>query len=130
MIDHLRGPGFFTMVVASSIPGSALVVLTGSYRMGGILASGDCLWIGLTYAIFAAFTIKQEKPSLDKGINDGWLLAEVATQSMAVPSALLAVRIGQPYKLALNFFALSMWPIRSIGVRFSRSACTPSVRMK
>ena len=33
----------------------------------------------------------------------------MATQSLAVLSALLAARIGQPWKLELNFFALSMW---------------------
>ncbi|WP_222105292.1 tellurite resistance/C4-dicarboxylate transporter family protein [Denitromonas ohlonensis] len=110
MIDHLRGPGFFTMVAASSILGSEFVVLTGSYRVGvAFWGVAIVLWIGLTYTIFTAFTVKQEKPSLDKGISGGWLLAVVATQSMAVLSALLAVHLGQPYKLELNFFALSMW---------------------
>ena len=38
-----------------------------------------------------------------------WLLAVVATQSIAVLSALVALHWGQPYRLAINFFALSMW---------------------
>ncbi|MDD5324518.1 MAG: tellurite resistance/C4-dicarboxylate transporter family protein [Polaromonas sp.] len=110
MIDHLRGPGFFTMVAASSILGSEFVVLTASYRAGGALwGVALVLWIALTYTIFTAFTIKQKKPTLDKGISGGWLLAVVATQSIAVLSALLAAHIDQPYKLELNFFALSMW---------------------
>jgi tellurite resistance protein TehA-like permease len=33
----------------------------------------------------------------------------VATQSLAVLSALLAAHAGPPWKLELNFFALSMW---------------------
>ena len=37
------------------------------------------------------------------------MLAVVATQSIAVLSALIAVDIAQPYKLAINFLALSMW---------------------
>ena len=65
--------------------------------------------IRLTYTIFTAFTVKRDKPALDKGINGGWLLAVVATQSLSVSSALLAARIGQPYRLELNFFALSTW---------------------
>ena len=110
MIDHLRGPGFFTMGAASSILGSEFVVLTASYRAGGALwGVALVLWIALTYTIFTAFTIKQKKPTLDKGISGGWLLAVVATQSIAVLSALLAAHIDQPYKLELNFFALSMW---------------------
>src|SRR5690606_24178520 len=46
---------------------------------------------------------------LDRGINGGWLLAVVATQSIAVSSALLAATTAQPYRLELNFLALSMW---------------------
>jgi len=67
------------------------------------------LWAGLTYTIFIAFTIKENKPPLDQGISGAWLLAVVATQSLAVLSALLAAHAGPPWKLELNFFALSMW---------------------
>jgi len=110
MVDHLRGPGFFTTVAASSILGSQCVVLAADYRAGTALwLVAVVLWFGLIYTIFAAFTIKEQKPTLDHGISGGWLLAVVATQSIAVLSALLAARIGQPYKLEMNFFALSMW---------------------
>ena len=55
------------------------------------------------------FTVKEHKPTLDKGISGAWLLAVVATQSIAVLSALLAAHVTQPGKLELNFLALSMW---------------------
>lgn len=108
--DHLRGPGFFTAIAASGVLGSQTVLLAGSVR-GGLMmwCIAVVLWPLLTYAIFTIFTVKQSKPPLDQGINGGWLLAVVATQSIAVLSALLAVRIGQPWRLELNFFALSMW---------------------
>jgi len=110
MVDHLRGPGYFTMVAASSILGSQFVVLEGDNRIGAALWSvAVVLWIMLTYTIFTAFTVKERKPALDQGISGGWLLSVVATQSITVLSALLAAHIDQPYKLALNFFALSMW---------------------
>jgi tellurite resistance protein TehA-like permease len=67
------------------------------------------LWIALTYTIFTGFTIKEHKPTLDQGISGAWLLAVVATQSIAVLSALLAAHIDQRGKLVLNFLALSMW---------------------
>lgn len=110
MVDHLRGPGFFTMVAASGVLGSQCLLIAGSLH-GGMVLWGVALvlWIVLTYAIFTAFTIKQQKPPLQEGINGGWLLAVVATQSLAVLGTLLAARIGQPYKLEMNFFALSMW---------------------
>ncbi len=110
MIDHLRGPGFFTMVAASSVLGSQFILLAGNVTAGFVLwAFAVVLWLTLTYTIFTAFTVKAEKPSLDEGISGAWLLAVVATQSIAVLSSLLAVEIEQPYRLDLNFLALSMW---------------------
>jgi tellurite resistance protein TehA-like permease len=110
MVDHLRGPGFFTIVAGTSVLGSQFVLLAADYRAGTALwVLAIMLWIGLTYTIFAGFTIKEHKPTLDKGINGAWLLAVVATQSIAVLSALLAAHVGQPGKLEMNFLALSMW---------------------
>ncbi|MGE5090461.1 MAG: tellurite resistance/C4-dicarboxylate transporter family protein [Candidatus Levyibacteriota bacterium] len=110
MVDHLRGPGFFTAVAATSVLGSQFVLLAADYRAGTVLwAIAVALWIGLTYTIFAGLTIKEKKPTLDQGINGAWLLAVVATQSIAVLGALLAAHSLQPYKLELNFLALSMW---------------------
>lgn len=110
LIDHLRGPGFFTMVAGTAVLGSQVVLLEAGFRYAMLLlAMAAVLWIGLTYTIFTAFTIKEDKPALDRGITGGWLLAVVATQSLAVLSALIAAHIDQPWKLELNFLALSMW---------------------
>ncbi|WP_323035934.1 tellurite resistance/C4-dicarboxylate transporter family protein [Pararhodobacter sp.] len=108
--DHLRGPGFFTMVAASSILGSQCLILLELTAVGfAFWCAAVVLWLGLTYTIFTIFTVKAEKPTLDKGINGAWLLAVVATQSIAVLATLLAARLEQPYRLDLNFLALSMW---------------------
>lgn len=110
MIDHLRGPGFFAVVAATGILAAQFVLLKANYRAGTALwVVALLLWIGLTYTIFAGFTVKQKKPTLDKGISGAWLLAVVATQSIAVLSALLSVHVSQPIKLEMNFLALSMW---------------------
>ncbi|HZY34361.1 MAG TPA: tellurite resistance/C4-dicarboxylate transporter family protein [Rhodanobacter sp.] len=110
LIDHQRAPGFFTMVASTAVLGCQWVLLAGSFRSAMLLWSMSlALWVGLTYTIFTAFTIKEEKPTLDRGINGGWLLAVVATQSLAVLSALIAAHFAQPWRLELNFFALSMW---------------------
>src|SRR5574337_830554 len=110
MVDHLRGPGFFTTVAATSVLGSQFVVLAADYRTATVLwIVAVVLWIALTYTIFTGFTIKERKPTLDQGISGAWLLAVVATQSIAVLSGLLAAHIDQPYRLELNFLALSMW---------------------
>jgi tellurite resistance protein TehA-like permease len=110
MVDHLRGPGFFTIVAGTSVLGSQFVLLAADYRSGAALwVVAIVLWVGLTYAIFAGLTIKERKPTLDQGINGAWLLAVVSTQSIAVLSALLATGLDQPAKLEVNFLALSMW---------------------
>lgn len=110
MIDHLRGPGFFTMVAATSLLGSQAILLDGNFAAGTILfgvAIG--LWILLIYTIFTGLTVKESKPTLDNGINGAWLLAVVASQSLAVLGALVAAHIQQPSRLEINFLALSMW---------------------
>ncbi len=110
MVDHLKGPGYFTMVAGTGILASQFFVQAGNVRIGlALWLVAVLLWVGLTYTIFTAFTVKSEKPTLDQGISGGWLLAVVATQSLAVSSALLAVHTAQPFRLELNLMALSMW---------------------
>lgn len=110
MLDHQRGPGFFTTIAGSCILGSQFILISGNYQAAFILwVIGAVLWVGLNYTIFTAFTVKEIKPPLDQGITGAWLLAVVAPQSIAVLGALLAAHWGQPYKIELNFIALSMW---------------------
>jgi tellurite resistance protein TehA-like permease len=110
LADHQRGPGFFTSVAASGVLGSQFVLLENNYAIAGLLwILALVLWVGLTYTVLTALTIKAKKPTLDQGISGAWLLAVVATQSVAVLSAFLAAHLGRPYRLELNFLALSMW---------------------
>lgn len=110
MTDHRIGPGFFTIVAGSCVLGSQLLIIAHSLIAAIVfLALGVLLWILLTYTIFTAFTIKLNKPSLEEGLTGAWLIAVVATQSVAVLAALIAQDWPQPYRLELNFFALSMW---------------------
>lgn len=110
MVDHQRGPGFFTFVVASCVLGTQFVLIAENYEAAAaFLVLGLALWLSLTYVIFAAFTVKENKPHLEDGISGAWLLAVVATQSIAVLCALLAPHWPQPFRLELNFIALSMW---------------------
>lgn len=109
LADHMTSPGFFTAVAASGVLGCEVLVLAGSVRIALCLwglAIG--LWLLLTYGILAALVVKPAKPALDRGIHGGWLLVVVATQSIAVLSALLAAR-GVEHRLPLDFLALAMW---------------------
>ena len=108
--DHLRGPGFFTWVAATAVLGAQLTLLgelhLAAWAMWWLAL---LLWLVFTYAMFAAFTIKEVKPPLERGMTGAWLLAVVAAQSIAVLAALIAMRQSAPWKLELNFVALSMW---------------------
>ncbi|MBN9037267.1 MAG: tellurite resistance/C4-dicarboxylate transporter family protein [Rhizobiales bacterium] len=110
MAAHATGPGYFTAVAATGIVACQFMVLREDVAAAQALwLLAVVLWFGLTYAVFAAFIVRPDKPPLDKGINGSWLLAVVATQALSVSSALLAARIGQPHRLELNLFALSTW---------------------
>lgn len=110
LIDHLRGPGFFTIIAATCVVASQFIMLDGNNRVGFALwYAALALWLVLTYAVFAAFTVKPQKPALDRGINGSWLLAVVATQAIAALTALLAPHAAAAYRLEMNFLALSMW---------------------
>lgn len=110
IIDHQRGPAFFTSVAASCILGSQFIVIVEQVAIAVALwVIGIALWLVLTYAVFTGFTVKEKKPPLEEGLTGAWLLAVVATQSVAVLSALIAQHWGQPYRLEANFLALCMW---------------------
>ena len=109
LFDHARGPGFFTTVAATCILAGQFILLWESFQIAVILwCLGIVLWLVITYTIFTTFTIKENKPPLEKGINGAWLLAVVATQALAVLSAKLSMHF-ETYKLIINFFAFSMW---------------------
>lgn len=107
--SHARGPGFFTLVAGTCVLGSQLVIVAGSYRVASALWwLGLLLWVVIIYAFFAAVTIREEKPTLESGINGAWLLATVATQSIAILGTLLAARTDAPSAVLL-FFTLCMY---------------------
>lgn len=108
--DHGRGPGFFTVVAGTCILGSQLVLVAGRTGLAyGLWIVGIVLWVLVMYAFFTAVMVREVKPSLEAGINGAWLMAIVATQSIAVVGALLAPGLpGERRELAL-FLALAMY---------------------
>jgi tellurite resistance protein TehA-like permease len=109
LTNHARGPGFFTSVAATCVMGSALVVIASAIAIAKILwAFGILLWVVIMYAFFTAVVIHEDKPTLEAGINGAWLIAAVATQSIAVLGALLAPHFGLERGFVL-FSALCMY---------------------
>lgn len=110
LVDHRRGPGFFTYAAGSCVLGSQFVLIADNYEIAfGLWTAAVVLWIVLIYGILTALSVKKQKPTLAEGIDGGWLLSVVSTQAIAVLGALLAAHAAQPWRLELHFLALSMW---------------------
>ena len=107
--NHVRGPGFFTTVAGTCVLGSQLLIVADRYQIAIVLwLVGLLLWIVIMYAFFTAMTVQENKPTIETGLNGGWLLAVVATQSISVLGTLLVDRIGA-YREPVLFLTLCMF---------------------
>jgi tellurite resistance protein TehA-like permease len=89
--SHVRGPGFFTMVAGTCVLARQITYLVGNVPVALYLwMLGLGLWAFLIYAFFALVTLAESKPPLDKGVNGGWLIAVVATQSVSTTGIVVA----------------------------------------
>lgn len=94
LADHARGSGYFTVVAGTCVLGSQCLLVASWRGVAEILfAAGVALWFLVMYAFFGAVIVRAKKPTLEQGINGAWLLATVATQSVAI----LAIALGDPF---------------------------------
>lgn len=106
--SHGRAFGFFTMVAATNVLGCQLIQLSQNFEFARFLWwLGLILWLLCTYTIYVLLVVKAEKPSLESGINGGWLIAVVATQSVCVLGCQLEPIFAQNELTAL--LLLSFW---------------------
>ena len=107
--NHNLAHGYFTIVAAAGVIGVQLHLIHEQQQLAqSIWFVAFVLWIVINYLIFTGLTIKQEKPTIEKGINGGWLIAVVATQSICV----LGCIIGADFLIdrSITLFALlSFW---------------------
>ncbi len=109
--DHSRSVGFFTIAAALAVFGSELVLQMQATVAAVIFwATAAVSWFVVTYGILAVLTVKPNKPSLADGINGGWLVTVVATQSVSILTVLI-LPAGLPGSLhaPLMFAALVLW---------------------
>lgn len=107
--DHVRGPGFFTVVAGTCVLGSQFLIVASWQNAAGILwLVGLLLWTVIMYSFFASVTVREKKPPLESGLSGSWLIAVVATQSISVLGTMLASRFGT-YRESLLFFTLCMF---------------------
>jgi len=83
--------GSFTAVVATCILGSQFIVFEQSILAAtGLLVFAGSLWFVLTYTVFVGLVIRDVDDPIEETLDGGWFIAVVATQSVAVLTALLA----------------------------------------
>lgn len=111
LTDHSRAVGFFTMVAAAGVFGADLVIQRDAVVPAvWFWAATAVLWLVLTYGILAALTVKADKPSLVEGLNGGWLVSVVATQSLAILTLhVTAAGAFAAFREPLAFVALVLW---------------------
>lgn len=108
--DHARAPGFFTLVAGTCVLGTDAAITSQSFEIATLLwVAGILLWVIVMYSFFTAVVTRANKPDLEDGINGAWLIAAVATQSVAVLGGLLAPSFPAP-EIPL-FFCLVMYLI-------------------
>jgi tellurite resistance protein TehA-like permease len=102
-------PAFFTIVAGTSVLSRELLIIDARSNLAAIMLwVAFPLWAGLIYSVFAAFTVKSEKPTLAQGIHGGWLLSVVATQAISVLASVVA-RSVPSLEQPLLFLALVLW---------------------
>lgn len=109
--SHSRGVGFFTVVAASGVFGSQLVLQMDAVGVATFFwVVAAVLWPAVTYGVLAVLTVKPDKPSLADGLNGGWLVSVVATQSVSILTVLiLGSGAATDYQQPLMFVALALW---------------------
>lgn len=95
LTHHARGVTFLTKVAGTCVLGCQFAMLTpyiGVARALWFVAL--TLWVVLIYVFFTAVTLREPKPTLETGINGGWLLVTVSTESLAVLGTMVAPTVG------------------------------------
>jgi len=102
-------PAFFTIVAGTSVLARELLIVDARSELAAVMLwFAFPLWAALIYSVFAAFTVKSNKPALAQGIHGGWLLSVVATQAISVLASLVAHSVPSLEQLLL-FLALVLW---------------------
>ncbi len=109
VMNHGRGPGFFTIVAGSAVLGNQFVILEGNIFIASILWTvGLSVWLILIYSFMTFVTTQDQKPSLETGINGAWLVIVVSTQSISILGTLIAASY-HAWQDVILFFTLCMY---------------------
>ncbi|MBM7553192.1 tellurite resistance/C4-dicarboxylate transporter family protein [Thalassobacillus pellis] len=109
LTSHARGPGFFTLIAATNVFGSQLIIVAGNHTFPVYLwLLAIFLWLIIMYTFFTAVTVRRDKPTIAEGVNGAWLIASVATQSISILGTLLSPYVENGQTIIL-FITLCMY---------------------
>lgn len=109
LANHGRAPGFFTVVVSTSVLGTQVELLYKWVAVAEFLWWANLfLWLICTYSVFMMLTIRKQKPTLGEGINGSWMISVVATQSVCVLGCSLDANMFGNREVAL-FVLMCFW---------------------
>ncbi len=109
LTSHSRGVGFFTTVAASGVLGNQMLQADAIDWGIGLWVVTAVLWALVMYGVLAALTVREQKPPMNQGLNGGWLVAVVATQSLSILTMLIATEVFEPHRDVLAFASLVLW---------------------
>lgn len=109
--DPRAGPGYFTWIAGTAVLGTQSIVFEQAHHAAAALfIAAIILAAVLSYTVLTALALRPMKPTLENGINGGWLIPVVAMQSLVVLATHLAGHWeGQPVLPELHFAALALW---------------------
>jgi len=100
-----KGPGFFTIIAGTDVLGALSIRLFHATDLAfALLCLGGTIWVVFNYSFATVVIVSAEKPTAERSVSGTWLVIVVATQSLAVLSALLSDRI--PLFVAAGFFMI------------------------
>ena len=111
--DDRRGPGLLTIVAGTSVFGDQIRLLTPHQSVAaGLWLGALVVWACLTYCLFAAATLRPVKLPLGGGFDGNWLLAVVATQSLAILGSGVKETFSSPEIVV--FTSLCLFPLGAV----------------
>lgn len=106
-MDPSKVFGFFTFIAALGVLATRSALSGWTLVPGGLTLIAAIAWCFLLYWVFAMLLFTNERP-IEGALNGSWLVAIVATESLAITWVLLAA-IWPAQREALQLLAYAFW---------------------
>jgi tellurite resistance protein TehA-like permease len=107
LLDPARVFGFFTFVAACGVLATRFALGGWMAFTFGLTAVAFVAWMVLLYWAFAMLLFTNQR-SIEQSVNGSWLIAIVATESLAITWVLLA-QTAPDQRAMLQFFSYIFW---------------------